>query len=174
MSSSTERILLGLAAVTVLLGLAAWINRQPSLTVTVLNPKFRLVSARISHGTTHKLYLDNWPKGQLMELLKATGLKAGGSPLSVQTTNRSYALVARFIGGLTANTFDPNQVWAEVVDVSGTTTRCALAQGYAKAASPHECGMIWLLASPPTNNVTVRLTTRFGQSPLAEIRLGGF
>jgi len=76
MSSSTERILLGLAAVTVLLGLAAWINHQPSLTVTVLNPKFRLVSARISHGTTHKLYLDNWPKEQVMELLPSSSCGA--------------------------------------------------------------------------------------------------
>jgi hypothetical protein len=79
--------------------------------------------------------------------------------------------VARFIGGLAANEFNLNQIWAEVVDGSGTTTRCALGQGYKLAASPYECGAIWLLASPPTNAVTLRLTHGNSQAPLAEIRI---
>jgi len=168
-----KRILLSTATVAVFLGLVAWIIPQRKLSVVILNPKFRLLDARISQGTTHKLDYDNGPAGQLMKLLKATGLKVGSSPLSVQTTNRSCALVARFIGGFTVNEFDQNQMWAEVVDGSGVTTRSAPGQGYRLAASPYECGMIWLLASPPTNAVTIRLTHGNSQAPLAEIRIQG-
>ncbi len=172
-TQNTKRILGSLAAVAVLLVLVTWIIPQRKLSVDILDPKFHLLEAKISQGTTHKLDYDNGPTGQLMKLLKATGLKVGSSPLSVQTTNRSCALVARFIGGFTVNEFDQNQMWAEVVDGSGATTRCAPGQGYRLVISPYECGMIWLLASPPTNAVTLRLTHGNSQAPLAEIRVRG-
>ena len=91
----------------------------------------------------------------------------------LHTTNRSLHARGSLYRGFTVNEFDQNQMWAEVVDGTGATTRWAPGQGYRLAASPHEGGMIWLLASPPTNAVTIRLTHGNSQAPLAEIRIQG-
>jgi hypothetical protein len=82
--------------------------------------------------------------------------------------------VGRFIGGLTVNESSQNQMGAEVVDGAGVSTRYAPRQGDRTAASPHEFGIIWLLASPPTKAVTIRLPHGSSQAPLAEIRIRHF
>jgi len=154
---TAKRILLWLAVATVLLGLFAWINHQPRLSVTVLNPKFRLLTAKISYGTTHKLYMDSTAMGQMTDLLRRADFKAGSVPLPARTPTPGYALVVPYSGD-----FKPNElcaVQAELMDDAGTVTRLSHGAGYTSEGNPqYEDGKIWLLDSPLTNGVTIRLS----------------
>ena len=185
-TQNTKRILRSLAAVTVLLVLAALIIPQRKLSVVIMDPKFRLLDARISHGTTHELAKDNWPITQLAKLLHFVDARVVVPTRLPPMPENSYALAVRFTGDFAPNAL--SGVKAELVEASGTVTPLWSAAGYVSgkntlseygriwlfASPPTHDGRILLLASPPTHVVTIRLTPGSGQAPLAEIRIRGF
>jgi hypothetical protein len=63
------------------------------------------------------------------------------------------------------------RILAEFTDSSGLINRQAPAPGYHRLPSPHDCGMIWLLESTPTNDVTIGLSPGADRLPLAEFRV---
>lgn len=56
-----KRILLWITATAVILALIALVIPQRRLSVTILNPKFHLLSAKLSYGKTQQLARANWP-----------------------------------------------------------------------------------------------------------------
>jgi len=168
---TVRRILISILAVTLVLGLVALINQPPRVTVTILNPKFRMLTAKILHGKTHELAKASWPITQLSKLLHFAGLNIIVPAQLPPTPESSYAFVARFTGD-----FAPNElsgVKVELVDASGGVTRLRSLAGYNSQRTQSEYGGIWLLDSPPTNAVTLRLRSETAQAPLAEIRIEG-
>jgi len=136
--------------------------------VTILDPRFRLISTRISHGRTHKLYRNPWLISEASDLLARAGWDPGSGSAQVPMTNVADALVVRFTGD-----FPPNglcDMQAELVDGSGNSNRlwCIAWQN-----GGGRYGAIWMLGVPLTNAVTIRLHNGVGQPALAEIRLQG-
>jgi len=162
-----------MAAVTVLLVLIAWIRHRPSLSVTILNPKFRLLNAKLSHGPTHELAKASWPVTQLSKLLRSAGVNAVVPIQLPAMPADSYAFAVRYLWDFSPN--ETGQMLAQVVDVSGTVTRPRCWAGYSSERTKDGWaqGKIWVLDSPPTNAVTIRLSPGIGQPPLAEIRIRG-
>lgn len=168
---SKKRILLSTATIAVFLGLVAWIIPQRKLSVVILNPKFRLLDARISHGTKHELAHANWPITQLSKLLRRAGFNAVVPIQLPPMPENSYALAVRFTGDFAPNAL--GGVEGELVEASGavipiSSPACFVSQD---ESGRNKYGRIWLLASPPTNAVTLRLTHGNSHAPLAEIRI---
>lgn len=169
-TQTNKGILLSILAVAALMGLFALVNHQPGLSVTVLNPKFRLLDARISYGTTHEVAKDNWPITQLSKLLHAGGVNVVVPIRLPPTPTASHAFVARYTGGFAPN--ELSNMRAELVDAFGNVSLLGSRAAYVSGRNPNEYGRIWLLNSPLTNGVTIRLRPGVGQVPLAEIRVG--
>ncbi len=167
---TAKRILLLIVTVTVLLGLVAWIMHQPSLSVTVLNPKFRLLNAKLSHGTKHELAKDSWTVTQWSKLLHLVDARVVVPIQLPPMPENSYALAVRFTGDFAPNAL--SGVKAELVEASGTVTLLWSPAGYVSGKNIlSEYGRIWLLESPPTNSVTIRLRPGIGQASLVEFRI---
>ena len=83
--------------------------------MTVLNPKFRLLTAQISPGTTHELAKAIWPVSQLSKLLRRTGLNVVVPLQLPPMPEASYALALRYTWNSAPNGTGP--VLAEMVDV---------------------------------------------------------
>lgn len=169
---SKKRILISILAVAAITGLFARVNHQPRLSVMVLNPKFRLLRARISHGTTHEVAKANWSVTLLSKLLHAAGVDVVVPLQLPPTPTVSYAFVARYTGGFAPN--ELSYMEAELVDAFGNVTPLQSQAAYVLQRSQAEYGRIWLLDSPLANGVTIRLRPGVGQVPLAEIRVGGY
>jgi len=138
--------------------------------VTLLNQGFRVLTARSSYGTTHKLYFARWPEGELREQFHHWGLKvqrSGG--VQIGTGKASYAFMLRYTGQLARNELD--QVRAEIVDDSGVTAPVHGAESY--NPTKNEFARIWEFEHPPTNTATLRLSLATSGVRLAEIRIGG-
>ena len=168
-TQTAKRMLLSILGLVVVLGLIAFASRRPSLSVTILHPNFRLLTAKLSHGRSHKLYHNGPVAGPVSELIHWAGLNFGRAPLMGFTTNVTDALVVRFTGD-----FPPNAlagVQAEVVSDSGATNRLWCIAGYNAGATPSQYGKIWVLDGPLTNGVTIQLVSATGESAFARIRV---
>lgn len=166
---SPRRMFLAVGIVVLIVGMIFLLVPQREVSVTILDPKFRLLSANLSHGHLHKLYHNGPVMGRVAELLHRAGCKFGDAPLMGLTTNVSDALVLRFTGD-----FPPNAlagVQAESVDDSGTTNRLWCIAGYNAESTPSEYGKIWALNRPRTNKIRIRLVSANGQTNFAEIHL---
>ena len=171
---SKKRILLAIAAVAVFLGLAVWVIPQRKLSATILNPKFHLLGATLSHGKTHELAKASWPVTQLSKLLRFVDPRIVVSIPLPPPPEDSYAVAIRFTGDYVS---DPlGGVRAELVDASGVVTRPRCWAGYQSGGSRFGWvrGSLWVLDSPLTPLVTLRLKTAISNEPLAEIRIQGW
>jgi hypothetical protein len=167
-TQTSKRILVSIAVSAFCLGLVAWITHQPGFSVTVLNPKFHLLAARISHGPTHELDRAGWPVTQLSKLLHFADVNVM-VPIRLPAMSKdSYAFAVRYNWDFSPN--ETGQMQAEVVDASGTVTLPRFWAGY---SSERGEGKIWVLDTPLTNAVTLRLIPGIGQAPLAEFRITG-
>ncbi len=171
---SKKRVRLAIAVVAVFLGLAAWIIQQRKLSVTILNPKFHLLSATLSHGKTHELAKASWPVTQLSKLLRFVDPRIVVSIRLPPTPKDSYAVAIRYTGDYDS---DPvGAVRAELVDASGVVTRPRCWAAYQSGGSRFGWvrGSLWVLDSPLTHPATLRLKTANSNEPLAEIRIQGW
>ena len=136
-----------IVTVTVLLGLVAWIMHQPSLSVTVLNPKFRLLNAKLSHGTKHELAKDSWTVTQWSKLLHLVDARVVVPIQLPPMPENSYALAVRFTGDFAPNAL--SGVKAELVEalarIAGLNDLSAApddeVESYARGAL-YECELI--------------------------------
>lgn len=173
-TSSRKRLHLSLAAVAVLLGLAAWVIPPRQLSVTILNPKFHLLSATLSQGKTHELAKASWPVIQLAKLLRLVDPRINVWIRLPPTPEDSYAVAIRYTGDYVS---DPvGGVRAELVDASGGVTRPRCWAGYQSGGARFGWvrGSLWVLDAPLTHPVTLRLNTANSNEPLAEIRFRDF
>ena len=168
--SAKQRLLLAIALV-LLLSVVALVTPRSGLPVTVLDQRLRVLTAKISHGTTHEVFFGRWHEGDLREQLHRWGLKVqrfGG--VRCITEKDSYAFVLRYTGRFTRNELDG--VKAEIVDDSGAASPL---QGASESysAAKNEFARIWVLEPPPTRPATLRLTLATSGLRLAEVGLRG-
>src|ERR1039458_6327408 len=104
----SKRIGLGTAAFVLVLTLVGFgLFPRSGRRVTLLNQGFRVLTARSSYGTSHKLFFARWPEGELREQFHSWGLKvqrSGGVQLG--SGKASYAFMLRYTGQLTRNELD--------------------------------------------------------------------
>jgi hypothetical protein len=167
---SAKQALLLAAGLILFVSLIALVNRHRSVSVTILNPKFRLLTAKISYGRTHKLHRNPWLISEVSDLLARAGWNSRLiTPLQVRMTNDSYALVVRFTGDFAPN--ELSYVRAERVDDVGNATPLWSVASSVGGETPNQYGRIWMLAEPLTNAITIRLSHGIDQPPLAEFRV---
>jgi hypothetical protein len=136
---SANQILLLAAALILFLSLIALAHQRPEMSVKILDPKFRLITAKIPHGTMHKIYWNPSLTTEISDLLARAGWNSHlAGPLQVRMPNDAYALAVRFTGD-----FAPNELaYVEAARVDASDGRISiggrvrLAVGASKSASP--------------------------------------
>jgi len=135
---SPKRGLFLIVPLCLCLGLLAWAMQKPRVTVVIKNPKFEVVSAEVIRGQSHRLYLNGWPMGQILDLLSRAGVLPGNNAPGTRMLEVTYALRARFTGS-----FGPNElsgVQALAVNGSNASAPLRVLAGYNMDGTPSQYG----------------------------------
>ena len=101
--------------------------------MTILNPKFHLLSANLSRGKTHELAQASWPVTQLSKLLRFVEPRMVVPIRLPPTPEDSCAVAIRYTGDY--DSYPVGAVRAELVDASGVVTRPRCWAGYQSGGS---------------------------------------
>ena len=152
--------------------MVAWITLLLHPRVQILDCRFHILTAKISYGTKHTVFLGSQVEGRLRDWLRRVGFNV--TPLRADETTtltNDYACIIRYTGELPHE--ELCEVRAAFSDGAGTAIPLLWST---RASNPirRDYLSVWVLESPLTNTAGCHLRLTQGKNGicLADIYLG--